>query len=178
MKKMKKSALVKEFLFHSVKRGMGIFWKVVLKGGYLIIFPSNVFHNSHLIQKYTKSATAADFVYFWIKWELWKTFDAKMIGWTHFRQNFKMIIWKLMNSPLADDDGQSLFSALWSCWGLTGVDWSWTAEPWRDREGCKWNRENHSCPGCMMNTRTQVYTVCYLSILRLVLLLYITGLTM
>ena len=84
-----------------------------------------------------------------------------------------MIIWKLMNSPLADDDGQSLFSALWSCWGLTGVDWSWTAEPWRDREGCKWNRENHSCPGCMMNTRTQVYTVCYLSILRLVLLLYL-----
>ena len=81
--------------------------------------------------------------------------------------------WKIMNGPLADDDGQSLFSALWSCWGLTGVDWSWTAEPWRDREGCKWNRENHSCPGCMMNTRTQVYTVCYLSILRLVLLLYL-----
>ena len=23
-------------------------------------------------------------IYFWIKWELWKTFDAKMIGWTHF----------------------------------------------------------------------------------------------
>ena len=23
-------------------------------------------------------------IHFWIKWELWKTFDAKMIGWTHF----------------------------------------------------------------------------------------------
>ena len=34
---------------------------------------------------YTKSSTAVDFVHFWIKWELWKTFDAKMIGWTHFR---------------------------------------------------------------------------------------------
>ena len=23
-------------------------------------------------------------IHFWIKWELWKTFDRKMIGWTHF----------------------------------------------------------------------------------------------
>ena len=25
-------------------------------------------------------------IHFWIKWELWKTFDTKMIGWTHFRR--------------------------------------------------------------------------------------------
>ena len=30
-------------------------------------------------------------IHFWIKWELWKTFDAKMIGWTHFRDCTK---WK------------------------------------------------------------------------------------
>ena len=24
-------------------------------------------------------------ILFWIKWELWKTFDTKMIGWTHFK---------------------------------------------------------------------------------------------
>ena len=35
------------------------------KGGYPILFGSNVFHNSHLIQNCTlnRSATAADFVY-------------------------------------------------------------------------------------------------------------------
>ena len=27
-------------------------------------------------------------IHFWKEWELWKTFDAKMIGWTHFRQNW------------------------------------------------------------------------------------------
>ena len=26
-------------------------------------------------------------IHFWIKWELWKTFDEKMIGWTHFSSN-------------------------------------------------------------------------------------------
>ena len=33
-------------------------------------------------------------IHFCIKWELWKTFDAKMIGWTHFNllncQNYKL----------------------------------------------------------------------------------------
>ena len=34
-------------------------------------------------------------IHFWIKWELWKTFDGKMIGWPHFRLNerLKIIIW-------------------------------------------------------------------------------------
>ena len=30
-------------------------------------------------------------IHFWIKWELWKTFDTKMIGWTHF-SNFDSFI--------------------------------------------------------------------------------------
>ena len=35
---------------------------LILKGGYPIIFASNVFHNSHS-EMYTKSAAVADFVY-------------------------------------------------------------------------------------------------------------------
>ena len=46
-----------------------------LKGGYPIIFASNVFHNSHLNQKCIQNQQQL----------LWKTFDTKMIGWSHFR---------------------------------------------------------------------------------------------
>ena len=28
-------------------------------------------------------------IHFWIKWGLWKTFDTKIIGWTHFSNYFK-----------------------------------------------------------------------------------------
>ena len=57
-----------------------------------IIFLSNVFHNSHLIQKriqnqqqwfrsvYKISNSCWFCIHFWNKWELWKTFDTKMIG--------------------------------------------------------------------------------------------------
>ena len=31
-------------------------------------------------------------LYFWIKWELWKTFDGKMIGWTHFSSLSKYLL--------------------------------------------------------------------------------------
>ena len=67
-----------------------LFYSVNLKGGYPIIFASNVFHNSHLIQKCLKISNSCWFcIYFWIKWELWKTFDSKMIGWSHFRPHNK-----------------------------------------------------------------------------------------
>ena len=56
------------FLFVLAKSGY------FLKGGYPIIFASNVFHSCCWFC-----------IHFWIKWELWKTFDAKIIGWTHFR---------------------------------------------------------------------------------------------
>ena len=56
-----------------------------LKGGYPTIFASNVFHNSHLIQKCIQNSSCCWFcIHYWIKWELWKTFDTKMIGWIHF----------------------------------------------------------------------------------------------
>ena len=33
-------------------------------------------------------------IHFWIKWEWWKTFDTKMIGWTHFNWRKKLSQWK------------------------------------------------------------------------------------
>ena len=32
-------------------------------------------------------------IHFWIKWEMWKTFDAKMIGWTHFTS---FLLWRYL----------------------------------------------------------------------------------
>ena len=49
-----------------------------LKWVHPIIFASNVFHNSHLNQKCIQNQHFC--IHFWIKWELWKTFDAMMIG--------------------------------------------------------------------------------------------------
>ena len=61
-----------------------------LKGGYPIIFA---------FQSVYKISNSCWFcIHFWIKWELWKTFDTKMIGWTHFRQwSFKKnCFWDLL----------------------------------------------------------------------------------
>ena len=33
---------------------------------------------------YKISSCCSFCIHFWFKWELWKTFDTKMIGWTHF----------------------------------------------------------------------------------------------
>ena len=54
----------------------------VLKGGYPIIIASNIFPNSHLIQKCIQNQQNC--IHFRIKWELGKIFDTKMIRWTHF----------------------------------------------------------------------------------------------
>ena len=32
-------------------------------------------------------------IHFWIKWELWKTFEKKMIGWTHFSNQNVDTLW-------------------------------------------------------------------------------------
>ena len=57
----------------------------LLKVVYPIMFTSNVFHNSHLIQKCKQNQQLLLIcIHFWTKWELWKTFNSKMIEWTHF----------------------------------------------------------------------------------------------
>ena len=60
-----------------------------LKGVHPIIFMLNIFPNSQLIQKCIHNQqlfqnTCWNCLHFWIKWELGKIFDTKMIGWTPF----------------------------------------------------------------------------------------------
>ena len=57
----------------------------VLKGGYPIIFASNVFPNSHLIQKCIQNQQQLLIVYTFLnQMRVGKIFNTKMIGWTHF----------------------------------------------------------------------------------------------
>ena len=64
-----------------------IIW--LLKGVHPIIFVSNIFPNSHLIQKCIQNQQLFQknywfCIHFWIKWELGKIFNTKMIEWTPF----------------------------------------------------------------------------------------------
>ena len=64
----------------------------VVKGLHPIIFVSNIFPNSHLIQKCIHNQQLFQnscwiCIHFWIKWELRKIFDTKMIDWSPFNQN-------------------------------------------------------------------------------------------
>ena len=64
-----------------------------LKGVHPIIFGSNIFSNPHLIQKCIQFQllfwnSCWFCIHFWIKWELGKIFNTKMIGWTPFRWLF------------------------------------------------------------------------------------------
>ena len=69
---------------------IGVSWilwkkKIWLKGGYPMIFASNVFPNSHLIQKCIQNQQQLLILYtFLIQMRVGKIFDTKMIGWTHF----------------------------------------------------------------------------------------------
>ena len=67
-----------------------------LKGGYPIIFASNVFHNSHLIQKCIQNQQQLLILY---------TFPNQMIGWGHFIYFLPTVhkpsLWKLQNCFIA-----------------------------------------------------------------------------
>ena len=67
--------------------------KKLVKCLHPIIFVSNIFPNSHLIQKcihnqqlFWNSCWLC--IHIWIKWELGKIFDTNMIGWSHFRSAY------------------------------------------------------------------------------------------
>ena len=62
---------------NSTPKKIGI--KNGLKGGYPVIFAPKVFH-IWFRSVYKISNSYWFCIHFWIKWELWKTFDAKMIG--------------------------------------------------------------------------------------------------
>ena len=64
-----------EILPYDAKNGW--FYLECLKWGYPIIWFRSV---------YKISSCCWFCIHFWIRWELWKTFDSKMIGWTHFMQ--------------------------------------------------------------------------------------------
>ena len=62
----------------------------LLKWVHSIILVSNIFPNSHLIQKCIQNQQLFQnyccwlCIHFWIKWELGKIFNTKMIGWNPF----------------------------------------------------------------------------------------------
>ena len=80
-----------------------------------IIFVSNIFPNSHLIQKCIHNQQLFQnscwlCIYFWIKWRLGKIFNTKMIGWTPFSSFFlfKQVPFSLLKSKVLD----------WSEWNI------------------------------------------------------------
>jgi len=70
---------------------------LLLQGVYPIIFVSNIFPNSHLIQKCIHNRqlfqnSCWNCKHFLIKWELGKILDTRKIGWTPF--NCTIFLWK------------------------------------------------------------------------------------
>ena len=68
----------------------------LLKWVHSIIFVLNIFPNSHLIQKCIHNQqlfwnSCWFCIYFWIKWELGKILDTKMIEWTQFSSPFYQV---------------------------------------------------------------------------------------
>ena len=91
-------------LWFATKRSFIVQWNFglllnrasLLKGVHPIIFVLNIFPNLHLIQKCIHNHQLFWnicwlCIHFWIKWELGKFFDTKMIGWSLFIRNGKKV---------------------------------------------------------------------------------------
>ena len=104
----------------------------ILKGLHSIIFVSNIFPNSHLIQicmqLFWNSCWLC--IHFWIKWELGKILETKMIGWSPFTQEMRAKLFVVISVWKEKRPGCSLLFLNWIEMTTKNFNWHLVFSIW------------------------------------------------